>query len=86
MAAPIFRDFMAVAMKGRPALAFRMPDGLRMATWSGNTTDAFKPGQEPGASQGTIGGDWGGSGDGLANSVSNRGSGLGVDSGMGGLY
>lgn len=86
LAAPIFRDYMSAAMKGRPALAFRMPDGLRMATWSGNTTDAFKPGQEPGASQGTIGGDWGGSGDGLANSVSNRGSGLGVDSGMGGLY
>ena len=38
---------------------------------------------------GTIGGDWGGgggSGDGWANSVSSRGSGVGVDSGMGGLY
>jgi hypothetical protein len=45
-------------------------------------TDAFKPGQEPGASQGTIGG--GEAPDDL--SVSAGGPGVGIDSGVGGLY
>jgi penicillin-binding protein 1A len=53
VAAPIWHDFMAVALKGRPNLKFVVPPGVTMATWdsgSGMVTDAFKPGQEPGAS------------------------------------
>ncbi len=83
ISAPIWHDYMAAALKNRPSLAFRMPDGLRMAAWdsgSGRITDAWKPGQDPGASQGTIGG-----GDGGGVAVSEN-PGLGVDSGMGGLY
>ncbi len=85
VSAPIWHDFMAVALKGRPALAFRMPEGLRMAAWDsggGRVTDAFKPGQEPGVSQGTIGG--GEAPEDVA--VSARGPGIGIDSGVGGLY
>ena len=62
-----------------------MPEGLQMAAWnssSGRVTDAFKPGQDPGGSQGTIGG-----GDAAPGDVAASGApGVGVDSGMGGLY
>ena len=85
IAAPIWHDFMAVALKSRPTLQFKMPDGLKMATWEsgyGPRTDAFKNGQEPGASQGVIGG-----GDVPAASTEvSAGSGVGIDSGVGGLY
>ncbi len=53
VAAPIWHDFMAAALKGRPVLQFPMPAGVEMAAWTsgpGRVTDAFKPGQEPGAS------------------------------------
>ncbi len=87
ISAPIFHDFMAAALKDRPNLTFKMPEGLTMATWQtgyGPRTDAFKPGQVPGASDGTIGG---GSGGGSSNDgVAENGGGVGVDSGMGGLY
>ena len=86
VSAPIFHDYMAVALKNRPSLTFRMPDGVKMASWetgSGSRTDAFKPGQTPGDTQGTIGGGEGTT-DGLT--VSSSGPGLGVDSGTGGLY
>jgi penicillin-binding protein 1A len=85
VSAPIWHDYMAVALKNRPTLTFRMPEGLKMAAWDsggGRVTDAFKPGQEPGASQGTIGG--GEAPDDL--SVSAGGPGVGIDSGVGGLY
>ena len=85
LSAPVWRDFMQAALKGRPVLQFRMPDGMKMAAWdsgSGRITDAWKPDQTPGATQGTIGGNEGG--DGLT--VSNGGPGIGIDSGMGGLY
>ncbi len=85
ISAPVFREFMQAALKGKPALQFRMPDGLRMAAWdsgSGRVTDAFKADQEPGSTQGVIGVEAGTGGGGL--SVSS--SGVGVDSGMGGLY
>ncbi len=55
VAAPIWHDFMQVALKDRPNLPFRVPDGLTLNTWSGNITDAFKPGQVPGQSGPTIG-------------------------------
>ena len=53
VAGPIWHQFMAAALKGRPALAFPQPPGVTMASWntrSGAVTDAFKPGQVPGAS------------------------------------
>lgn len=83
VAAPIFRNYMQAAMRDRPVLQFRMPDGLRMAKWDGGGAmpDAWKPGQEPGASQGTIGG-----GEVATDSMSVAGPGVGVDSGVGGLY
>ena len=84
ISAPIWHDYMAAALKTRPSLAFRAPDGVRMAAWdsgSGRVTDAWKPGQEPGGSQGTVGG--GESSSGVAVS---EGPGLGIDSGVGGLY
>jgi penicillin-binding protein 1A len=88
IAAPIWHDYMAFALKNRPNLTFKMPDGLKMASWEtgfGQRTDAFKPGQEPGVSQGVIGG--GDSGGGVAEIDSGGGSaGVGIDSGVGGLY
>ena len=56
VAAPVWHDFMAVALKDRPNLPFHMPDGLTLNTWAPNVTDAFKPGQVPGLSGPTIGG------------------------------
>jgi penicillin-binding protein 1A len=86
IAAPIWHDYMAVALKNRPTLQFKMPDGLKMATWDsgyGPRTDAFKADQQPGASQGIIGGGDAPAGDGTEVSA---GSGVGIDSGVGGLY
>ena len=84
---PIWHDYMMVALKNRPALQFRMPDGVRMAAWdtgSGSRTDAFKTGQEPGSSQGTVGG--GETAPDGALAVNAGGPGVGIDSGVGGLY
>lgn len=53
VSAPIWHDFMAVALKSRPKLTFPVPPGVTLAPWesgSGTVTDAFKPGQVPGAS------------------------------------
>jgi penicillin-binding protein 1A len=52
-AAPIWHQYMAVALKDRPALQFAQPPGVTMGQWdsgSGMVTDAFKPGQVPGGS------------------------------------
>ncbi len=84
VAAPIWHDFMAQALKDRPNLPFHVPDGLTVASWGGHLTDAFKAGQVPGQSGPTIGG-----GDGPATggeTASTGGTGTGVDSGVGGLY
>jgi penicillin-binding protein 1A len=54
VSAPIWHDFMAVALKSRPPLQFQAPPGVTLATWdsgSGPTIDAFKPDQMPGASK-----------------------------------
>ena len=59
VAAPIFRDFMAVALKDRPVLQFPQPEGVVMSSWesaTGTVTDAFKPNQTPGGSSGSMGG------------------------------
>ena len=82
ISAPIWHDYMAAALKSRPSLAFRMPDGLKMAAWDtgyGRVTDAWKSDQVPGATQGTIGG--GGDASGMTAS---GGPGVGIDSGVGG--
>ncbi|MDE2514892.1 MAG: PBP1A family penicillin-binding protein [Rhodospirillales bacterium] len=53
VAAPIWHDYMAKALAGRPVLQFVPPPGVTLAQWdtgSGTVTDAFKPGQVPGAS------------------------------------
>ncbi len=53
IAAPIWHDYMATALAGRPVLSFPMPPGVTMAQWqtsTGTVTDAFKPDQVPGAS------------------------------------
>ena len=88
IAAPIWHDFMQVALKDRPNIPFRVPDGLTVATWTTNVTDAFKPGQVPGQSGPTIGGGDGGgeAGGGVTASSGSGGTGTGVDSGVGGLY
>ncbi len=57
VAAPIWHEYMAVALKDRPALAFRQPPGVTLAQWdtgSGVVLDAFKPGQVPGASDSVL--------------------------------
>ena len=58
-AAPIFRDFMAAALKDKPATAFRIPPGIRLVRVNAETGqlarpgdrtviyEAFKPGTEP---------------------------------------
>lgn len=53
VAAPIWHDYMAHALAGRPVLSFPVPPGVTLAQWSsgsGTVTDAFKPDQVPGAS------------------------------------
>ena len=88
-AAPIWRDFMAVALKGRPNLKFVAPPGVTLASWdsgAGQVTDAFKTGQTPGAS-GPVGGGSGGivASDGPAGAKAKPQAG-GVDSDLSGLY
>ena len=59
VAAPIFRDFMAAALKDKPAIPFRIPPGIRLVRVNAATgllarpgdrnviREAFKPGSEP---------------------------------------
>ena len=59
VAVPIFRDFMAAALKDRPPLPFRIPKGVRLVRVNASTGklarpgernvifEAFKPGTEP---------------------------------------
>ena len=85
VAAPIFHDYMAAALKDRPNLQFKMPEGVTMASWDtgfGQRKDAFKLDQAPGASQGVIGGDE----TGVVENAGAIGPGVGIDSGVGGLY
>ncbi len=82
VAAPIWRNYMATALKDHPVLSFAQPEGVTLAKWDsgrGMVTDAFKPNQTPGASVG----DYTAAaqdGDGGRAPVG------GVDSSMGGLY
>ena len=92
IAAPIWHDFMAFALKDRPVLNFPVPPGITVTSSGGGATDAFKTGQVPGASNPSIGGapepmpTTGGSedtGGGPSASAPMHG---GVDSHLGGLY
>jgi penicillin-binding protein 1A len=59
VAAPIFRDFMAAALKNQPAIPFRIPPGIELVRVNATTGqlarpgdktviyEAFKPGTEP---------------------------------------
>jgi penicillin-binding protein 1A len=88
VAAPIWHDYMATALAGRPVLSFPMPPGVTMAQWDtgrGVVTDAFKDGQIPGASAPL--------GMGMASAPATDGAPAqpsivhgGVDNSMGGLY
>jgi penicillin-binding protein 1A len=88
VAAPIWHDYMAIALAGRPVLSFPVPPGVTLAPWnsgSGTVTDAFKADQIPGASSPA--------GMGLASAPGPDGSPSpppmvhgGVDNSMGGLY
>jgi penicillin-binding protein 1A len=92
LAAPVWHDYMAVALKNRPILKFIPPAGLTVASYDsgfGSVTDAFKPGQVPGAS-GPMG-DYAGGGDGAAAAgggaaASAAPTAAGVDSSLPGLY
>jgi penicillin-binding protein 1A len=66
VAVPIFRDFMAEALKGEPVIPFRMPPGVRQVRVNPTTGllaragdreaiwEAFKPGTEPAAEAGPV--------------------------------
>jgi penicillin-binding protein 1A len=95
LAAPVWRDFMAAALKNRPKLTFTPPPGLTIAAYDsgfGTVTDAFKPGQEPGASEPL--GDGSAQADSAAAPPGTPGAATaasapaaaGVDNGLGGLY
>jgi penicillin-binding protein 1A len=88
-AGPIWHNFMAVALKGRPDLKFVPPPGVTMAQWdSGNgmVTDAFKPDQVPGASSGVVGVAASAADTEGASTAMPATPAAGVDSGLGGLY
>ncbi len=68
VSAPVFRDFMAAALEGRPAIPFRIPGGIRLVRINGDTgrvarpgdkrviLEAFKPGTVPSGDQAVIDG------------------------------
>ena len=59
VAVPVFRDFMAAALEGKPAIPFRVPPGIRLVRVNAQTglparegekqiiLEAFRPGSEP---------------------------------------
>ena len=66
VAAPIFRDIMAAALKDKPAIPFRIPPGIRLVRVNAQTglparpgdrgviLEAFKPGSEPTGGEGVV--------------------------------
>ncbi len=88
ISAPIWHEYMVSALKGRPNLQFRMPDGVKLAEWdsgAGRVKDAFKDGQDPGTTQGVIGTADNGLSGGRSNNREPNAA-LGIDTSMGGLY
>jgi len=45
VAGPIFRDFMAAALKGQPATPFRIPPGIRLVRVNAVTGQPARPGE-----------------------------------------
>ena len=45
VAAPIFRDFMAEALAGRPSIPFRIPPGIRLVRVNAATGALARPGE-----------------------------------------
>ncbi|NWG47054.1 MAG: penicillin-binding protein 1A [Alphaproteobacteria bacterium] len=94
VAAPIFRDFMMVALEDRPATPFRIPPGIRLVRVSAKTglpggegpviLEAFKAGSEPRKSD-RPGGE-AGYVDPETGAYVDPASGRAVSSGTGGLY
>ncbi|MFQ6016614.1 MAG: penicillin-binding protein 1A [Kiloniellaceae bacterium] len=78
VAAPIFRDFMAGALKGQPAIPFRIPPGIRLVRLNIETgqvarpgdkqviLEAFKPGTVPSGAQAVVDGGYNPFGDELS--------------------
>ncbi|MEE9195863.1 MAG: penicillin-binding transpeptidase domain-containing protein, partial [Alphaproteobacteria bacterium] len=68
VSAPIFRDFMIEALRGQPAIPFRIPPGIRLVRVNRTTgllakagerrviLEAFKPGTEPTGAEGVLDG------------------------------
>jgi penicillin-binding protein 1A len=68
VSAPVFRDFMAAALEGQPAIPFRIPSGIRLVRIDGDTgrvaragdkrviLEAFKPGTVPSGDQAVVDG------------------------------
>jgi penicillin-binding protein 1A len=90
--APIFRDFMKLALKDTPDTPFRVPPGIKLisidvhsgmrAGGAGSILEAFKPGTAPPDSYGGAGG-----GGGVAQRDNGGGGGdRALGSGTGGLY
>ena len=85
-AAPIFRDFMVQALKGKPDVPFRVPPGIKLvsvdprsgtrSSGGGSILEAFKPGTGPPEG-------WGGDG---ARTSGGPVSDRTIGSGTGGLY
>jgi penicillin-binding protein 1A len=80
LAAPIWHDYMAFALRDHPVLQFPVPEGITVATWGSGNIDAFKEGQVPGQS-GPVAGQTASSDTGADASTHG-----GVDTSMGGLY
>ncbi|MCB2101242.1 MAG: penicillin-binding protein 1A [Rhodobacterales bacterium] len=69
VAAPVFRDFMAEALEGRPAIPFRIPPDIRLVRVDAATgmlarpgdknviLEAFRPGSEPKGGEAVLEGD-----------------------------
>jgi penicillin-binding protein 1A len=67
LAAPVFRNFMQVALEDKPAIPFRVPPGIQLVRINANTgmraepgdspviLEAFKPGQDPPTSYSVVG-------------------------------
>ncbi len=93
LSAPVFRDFMKLALADKPPVPFRVPPGITLiridartglrttSTGKGVINEAFKPGQSPPDSYSIIG--YSG-GDGAAAPAAERDRAVG--SGTGGLY
>jgi penicillin-binding protein 1A len=102
VAAPIWHDFMEQALRGRPVVDFRVPDGVTLDEWGCGThmcVDAFKPDQVPGSAGVGARVDDEVAADGGVHLVdpdpdspsgqdapAKPSTGTGVDSGVGGLY